>query len=205
MEKIRDGRADIIVGTQIISKGHDFPNITLVGVIDGDHGLYGMDFRSQEKMTQLLFQVSGRSGRGTDPGEVIIQTHNIKHPTYKYLGEHNYLSFLGYLLKQRKETDWPPFTHLIALRVSSKNEHKLTEQLNTIKALIKKNQLKINVLGPVFDIIKKRKNMYSGHLLIKQNNRSILHEAIHQIKLILNMSSKTKGINLKIDVDPYEL
>ena len=105
MEKIRDGRADIIVGTQIISKGHDFPNITLVGVIDGDHGLYGMDFRSQEKMTQLLFQVSGRSGRGTDPGEVIIQTHNIKHPTYKHLGEHNYLSFFGYLLKQHKETD----------------------------------------------------------------------------------------------------
>jgi primosomal protein N' (replication factor Y) len=205
MEKIKDGQADIIVGTQIISKGHDFPNITLVGVIDGDHGLYGIDFRSQEKMAQLLFQVSGRSGRGTDSGEVIIQTHNISHPTYKYLSEHNYVSFLDYLLKQRKETDWPPFTHLIALRISSKNEHKLTEQLNAIKTLIKKNQLKINVLGPVFDIIKKRKNMYSGHLLIKQNNRRILHEAIHQIKLILSMSSKTKGINLKIDVDPYEL
>jgi len=205
IHKINNHEIDILVGTQILSKGHDFPNITLVGIIDGDHGLYGIDFRSQEKMAQLLFQVSGRAGRGQDPGEVIIQTNNLSHPVYSYLKKHDYSNLLIYLLQQRKETQWPPYTHLIALRANAKDDKILITQLTAIKTLIEKNKLNIKVLGPVFDIIKKRKKMYSGHLIIKQKNRKILHDTIHEIKSILKGKHLTKGITVKFDVDPYEL
>ncbi|HIE72315.1 MAG TPA: hypothetical protein EYP98_20300, partial [Planctomycetes bacterium] len=113
---VEQGNTQILVGTQILTKGHDFPGVTLVGVLNADQGLLGADFRSNERLAQTLLQVAGRAGRRDQPGEVLIQTHYPAHPLLTSLIEHDYTHFAELALEERAQTRWPPFSHLSGVR-----------------------------------------------------------------------------------------
>ena len=119
LKKPQSGQADILLGTQMLAKGHHFPNVTLVAIIDADQGLFGSDFRSSERMAQQIVQVAGRSGRGDTPGEVIIQTHQPEHPLLLQLVSHGYSAFAKTALEERHLTQLPPVTHMAILRAES--------------------------------------------------------------------------------------
>src|SRR4029434_1392351 len=112
---------DILVGTQMLAKGHDFPSLTLVGVVNADSALYSSDFRAAERLFALLTQVAGRAGRGERPGEVLIQTDFPSHPLYAAVARHDYARFAADALEERRLAEFPPFAHLALLRAESKN------------------------------------------------------------------------------------
>ena len=115
----RDGSADILVGTQMLAKGHHFPAVTLVGILDADQGLFAADFRASERLAQTIHQVSGRCGRGEQPGRVLIQTHQPQHPVLRALLHGGYGTFAAELLAEREAAGWPPSSHLALLRAES--------------------------------------------------------------------------------------
>ena len=119
LQRVRDGAVDILVGTQLLSKGHDFPAVTLVCVLSADRGLYATDFRSSERLFQQLTQVSGRAGRAQRPGEVLIQTLYPTLPTYEYLTRHDFDGFASAALEERKLASCPPYRRFVLLRAES--------------------------------------------------------------------------------------
>ena len=119
IRRVHAGEADILVGTQMLSKGHDFPNVTLVGVLNADQGLYGADFRAPERLFQQILQVGGRAGRADKPGQVLIQTWHPEHPIFEALRRHDFSGFADYALAERQETEYPPYAYLALLRAES--------------------------------------------------------------------------------------
>jgi len=203
LSKIKEKKLDIIIGTQLFSKGHDFKNITLAIILDADQGIYGVDFRAHEKLLQQLFQVSGRSGRGNKSGEVLVQTYNTKHPIFSYLLKQDYLGASRYLLDERAEAHWPPFHHLAAIICQSKSQDSAVALLKKIKQKALINDKRIKLLGPASNIILKRKGMYGMHLLIQSSDRKLLNKTINDLKpFILNLQKRNQ---IKIQIDPYEI
>jgi len=203
LSTINEKKLDIIIGTQLFSKGHDFKNITLAIILDADQGIYGIDFRSHEKLLQQLFQVSGRSGRGEKGGEVLVQTYNTKHPIFSYLLKQDYIGASRYLLDERAEAHWPPFHHLAAIICQSKSQESAFSLLNKIKQKTLINDKRIKLLGPASNIILKRKGMYGMHLLIQSSDRKLLNKTINDLKpFILNLQ---KSNQIRIQVDPHEI
>ena len=119
VSRIASGEARILVGTQMVTKGHDFPNVTLVVVLNADQGLFSTDFRAPERVAQTIIQVAGRAGRGTKPGEVLIQTEYPEHPLLQSLLNEGYDGFARAALAEREAAHWPPFAHVAALRASA--------------------------------------------------------------------------------------
>jgi hypothetical protein len=119
LDDVRDGRTRVLVGTQMMAKGHDFPGVTLVGVINADQGLFGTDFRAGERLAQTLVQVAGRAGRADRPGEVLIQTSFPEHPFLQRLLSGGYEAFAEAALEERRAAGWPPFSHLALLRAEA--------------------------------------------------------------------------------------
>jgi len=122
LDDIHAGDADILIGTQMLAKGHHFPNVTLVGIVDADRGLFSVDFRASERMAQILMQVSGRAGRGDAPGTVIVQTHYPEHPLLNKLALHDYEQFTQLLLEERQQTQLPPFSFQALIRAESNQQ-----------------------------------------------------------------------------------
>ena len=119
LREVELGKTQILVGTQMLAKGHDFPNVTLVGVLNADQGLFGTDFRSDERLAQTIIQVAGRAGRADRPGEVLIQSHYPAHPLFDCLRMQDYARFAELALAERKAAEWPPFSYLIMWRAQA--------------------------------------------------------------------------------------
>lgn len=196
------GEADILLGTQMIAKGLDFPNITLVGVINADTSLNLPDFRSSEKTFQLLTQVSGRAGRSELTGEVIVQTFNPDHYAIRYAQLHNYNGFYRQEMSLRHQGGYPPYYFTTQITVSDKDEDKAHAKIYEINALIRKQMgPQTIVLGPSKSSIAKMNNRYYFQLLIKYKQEAKLHEVL---KRILDHSQKdnAKGLYISIDTEP---
>ncbi len=205
--RMREGTVDILLGTQMIAKGLDFENVTLVGVISADIGLNVPDFRAAERTFQLLTQVAGRSGRGEKSGEVIIQTYNPEHYSITTAMQQHFESFATKELDLRRHLKYPPEYKLARFVFSHKNEKYLKEQLaknskviSELKNLFKADQ--INVLGPIDAPINRMQNSYRHHIILKGNSVKVISIAVSFLKDNLKIGSTIKQV---IDIDPYSL
>jgi primosomal protein N' (replication factor Y) len=203
LEAAHSGKADILVGTQMLSKGHHFKNVTMVGVLDMDGALYSQDFRALEHMSQLLTQVSGRAGRESIPGNVFIQTHQMDHPLLRMLLKHGYHNFAKTLLEERQDTDWPPFSFLALLACESHKQPDCLEFLKLAKATL--NQTDVLCLGPVPAILAKKAGKYRMQLLVQGSTRQALHQALEHLCLTMLYAKQRQKVKWTLDVDPISL
>ncbi len=206
LERIYKGEVDILVGTQMLAKGHHFPKVTLVGVINIDSGLYGVDFRSTERMGQLLMQVSGRAGRADEEGEVLIQTHHPEHPLLNRLIKKGYASFANAALKEREQAGFPPYSRLALLRAEAIDAESAIALLQKAKkeALPLNEAGEIQIWGPVPAPMEKRAKWYRAQLLLISSQRQALHNLLSQWLPKLPTAS-SKKIRWSLDVDPQDL
>lgn len=197
------GKYDILLGTQMIAKGLDFPKVTLVGVINADMSLCVPDFRSSERTFQLLSQVSGRAGRGKYPGEVIIQTFNPNHYSIRYAKNHDYLNFYKEEMAIRKQLNYSPYYFITLVRISCKDYEEGFKHANKIKDYLEKNLSSDTILlGPTMASMFKINNIYNYQCIIKYKKDLKLKDTLINIDNIYKTNNK---VNVEIDVDPIRL
>jgi primosomal protein N' (replication factor Y) len=200
------GEANILVGTQMLSKGHHFPHLTLVGVINADQGLFGTDFRSSERMAQSLVQVAGRAGREERPGEVLIQTAFPQHAFWQTLFGGGYPGIAEAELGERELAGWPPFSRLVLLRASA---HKRDDARRLLERARQHAQqagvADIRILGPVSAAMERKAGRYRAQLLLQSGSRSALHQLLRVLQPALEADPLGRRARWSIDVDPIEL
>ncbi|MCJ7593212.1 MAG: primosomal protein N', partial [Desulfobacterales bacterium] len=203
---------DILVGTQMITKGYDFPNVTLVGVIAADFMLGFPDFRAGERTFQVLSQVAGRAGRGDQRGRVIVQTFNPDHYAISAARDHDYETFFGKEKELREQLGYPPFSFLACLRLQGNDKGKTAEtaqRLGEVMVGILKRWPrrggKIRVLGPVEAPLSKLKGKYRWQIFVKGQGAALLHHFLGEVEGLSKGMIKGSGVNLVIDVDPYQM
>lgn len=206
LSRMSDGTADILVGTQMIAKGHDFHGVTLVGVINAETSLGMPDFRAAERTYQLLSQVIGRAGRGEMPGRVVIQAYDIEHYAIRAAAEHDATGFFRQELIFRREAGYPPFTFLAALGISGVSEQNTSEQAEqTARLLTRIKQdlkLRVELLGPAHSPLYRLRGRYRRQILLKATARADLH------RLILAWRQRSQipsYVRITIDIDPLDL
>jgi len=202
LAEIETQKVQLIVGTQMLTKGHHFPQLGLVVIVDGDSAFYQADFRALERLGQVFTQVSGRAGRADIPGEVLIQTHLPQHPLLLTLLQQGYISFMEVLLSQRQEASLPPFTHLGLIRAQGKDNLGLQQFL---KILASKNCFNqhIKVLGPAPAPMEKKAGIFRWQLILKAPQRSSLHSELKKLLPIIEKYTP-KGVRCFIEIDPYD-
>ena len=200
LRDFKNNKYDILIGTQMISKGLDFNDVTLVGVLNADATLNIPDFRSGERTYQLLSQVSGRSGRDTKKGEVVIQTFNEDHYSIKFAKKHDYIGFYNYEMKFRKAMSYPPYFNICIIKGSSKDYNMLFKEMTKVKSYMINE--KIIVLGPANSNIAKIKNMHNVQVMIKYKKLDDIKEKLEFIKNKYEASSKLK---IMIDVNAISM
>ncbi|HEY8553923.1 MAG TPA: primosomal protein N', partial [Burkholderiales bacterium] len=207
LARARDGAADILIGTQMLSKGHDFPNVTLVGVLNADQGLYGTDFRAAERLVQQIIQVSGRAGRATKAGRVLIQTYHPDHPVFTALCRQDYDEFAAYALAERREADYPPYTHLALLRAESPHAGAALAFLRAARrvALACNPEPEVRVMEPVPSPMERRAGRYRAQLLVQASKRAPLHALLGPWLDRLTELKAARRVRWSLDVDPADL
>lgn len=202
----RDQKADILLGTQMIAKGLDFPNITLVGVLSADTLLHIPDFRSSEKTFQLLTQVTGRAGRSNLPGESIIQTYTPEHYSIQLAKEQDYLKFFQYEMLARKRGQYPPYYYLALIQISHENLLKVTSAAEKIAAFLR-SELGSNtiILGPSSSPIPRLNNKYRYQCIVKYKREPKLYDALEAVLNHFNDPQGHKGLTVTIDVNPFSM
>ena len=201
----RSGELDLLVGTQMIAKGHDFPNVTLVGVVAADAALSVPDFRSAERTFQLLTQVAGRSGRGEQPGEVIIQTYFPDHYAFQLACTHRFEDFYARESRYRKAMFYPPFTSLAGIMVLDRDvggAARLAAKVSDFLDSVRTDEIRI--LGPAPASIEKLKKIFRQQLLIKSSSRPALHNALRKLQQHLE-EEKIGPTRVIVDIDPVSL
>ena len=201
-----DGDADILVGTQMLSKGHHFPKLTLVGVVNADQGLFGTDFRSSERLAQSIIQVAGRSGRESRQGDVLIQTAFPEHPFWQCLLKGGYTQVAADALAEREASSWPPFTRLALIRANAHRQSDAHTFLELAKHRIEAHKVdRLRVLGPVDAPMARRAGRYRAQLLLQSGNRQALHAILRELRPILETEPAARKVRWSVDVDPIEL
>ncbi|MBA3661434.1 MAG: primosomal protein N' [Gammaproteobacteria bacterium] len=203
LDQIHQGEPVILLGTQMLAKGHHFSQVTLVGIIDGDSGFFSSDFRATEQIGQLITQVAGRAGRGKDAGTVMIQTHQPDDPLLKTLIHEGYAVFAKKLLAQRQHSHLPPYTHIALLRAESYHHAKTIAFLKDIKK--HPAPTGVEILGPMSPLLPKRKGLFCEQLLIKTSQRKLLHHYLALCGDYISQSDLTATIRWSIDVDPVTI
>jgi len=204
INKVNSGMVDILVGTQILAKGHHFPKVTLVGIIDGDRGLYSNDFRAGERMAQLIVQVSGRAGRSEHAGLVMIQTFSPEHPSLLTLIQNDYGYFANNQLIERKLTNLPPYSYQALLRADGHDIKSPVSFLKSAFKVLKKNTA-MDIYGPFPAPMEKRAGRFRFQLLLQSNSRKGLHNALLPWVDELEKIKGGKKIRWSLDVDPQDL
>ncbi len=207
LDKIHDGKADILIGTQMLSKGHHFPNVTLVGVLNVDQGFYSIDFRALESMVQQVLQVAGRAGRAEKPGEVFIQTFYPEGEVFSSIRQHDYMAFAEMELENRMEAEQPPFSHYSLLRANSQKEGKEIEFLAQAHAcgvrLLKSNRFEaVQLFDIVQSPIQKISNRHRAQLLCGSNIPSMLRQFLNEWMIQIEHIPKKGNLRWRLDVDP---
>jgi primosomal protein N' (replication factor Y) len=202
---IAAGEVDILIGTQMLSKGHDFPRLTLVGVLGADNALYSADFRATERLFALLEQVAGRAGRDALPGEVLVQTDFPDHPVYVALVDHDYDRFAQTLLAERKLLALPPFAHLAMLSAEAPSRAAVDAFLGRAveqgRALVAAHALRCEVYPPVPAAMARRAGLERGQVLTQSTQRSALHTLLPLWRTELERIGPRR-VRWNLDVDP---
>lgn len=202
INSFRNGDYNILLGTQMIAKGLDFPNVTLVGVINADTSLNIPDFRSSEYTFELLDQVSGRSGRGEKEGEVIIQTFNDDHYAICLAKEHNYIGFYNEEMKIRKKLNYPPFFYITSIKIMSQDYDLASKEATKIGNILNKELTSSIVLGPATCSVFKVNNVYRFSIIIKYKKEDKLYPILNKINNHYKTNSK---VNIDIDFNPNKV
>jgi len=203
VSRITSGDARILVGTQMIAKGHDFPDVTLVVVLNADQGLFSTDFRAAERLAQTIVQVAGRAGRGDRRGEVLIQTEYPEHPLLRGLLEGGYEAFASAALAERESAAWPPFARLAALRASALQADWATDFLAAARRADPKANVRL--LGPAPAAMAKRAGRFHAQLLIESSDRAALHRFLDRWVPAVEALPEVRRVRWALDVDPLEL
>jgi primosomal protein N' (replication factor Y) (superfamily II helicase) len=206
LDRVHSGEARILVGTQMLTKGHHFPDVTLVVILDADQGLFASDFRATERLAQTITQVAGRAGREARAGEVLIQTEFPEHPLLNRLIGEGYESFAWSALEERREAGWPPFSRLALLRAEAKDSAALDAFLRAAAAAgLKIADGALKILGPAAALIARRADHFRAHLLIETAIRSTLQRFLARWLPKIEDLPHPKGLRWSIDVDPLEV
>jgi primosomal protein N' (replication factor Y) len=210
LKRIQSGAPCLLVGTQMLAKGHHFPDVTLVAILDADGGLFSADFRGPERMSQLITQVAGRAGRAEKPGQVLIQTHMAEHPLLINLTEHGYGAIAELELDARGKAGLPPFSFIALLRAEANNASIANEFLESACTLAENlsDQLgltTLDMLGPVPSPMERRAGRYRAQLLVQASQRSTLHQLLHHWLPQLESHPLGRKVRWSIDVDPLDM
>lgn len=210
LKNVKKGKTDILIGTQMVAKGHDFPGITLIGIICADLALNFPDFRAGEVTFQLLAQVAGRAGRGDRPGRVIMQTYNPDHFSIQTARTHDMSAFYQKEIEFRRLLSYPPYARLIQLRISGKDSEKTREQATTAgrQCLLLKRENpalfgSVEILGPVESPIHRLAGRYRWQILLKAPAASVLNLFAARLLAESGAAIRRHGVRLVVDVDPY--
>ena len=204
LASIHSGEADILVGTQMLAKGHDFPNVTLVGIVNADQGLYAPDFRAEERLMQTILQVSGRAGRADKPGQVLIQTWHPEHPLFDALARHDYDAFADYLLNERQAQQYPPYSHLALLRAESPAQSAPLQFLKLARQLANSPD-DVTLFDPLPSPMERRAGRYRAQLLVQATERKPLHRFLDAWVRALSEAREARRVRWSLDVDPIDL
>ncbi len=202
LKEFEENKANVLVGTQMIAKGLDFPNVTFVGVLNADISLNIPDFRANERTFQLLEQVSGRSGRGSKQGTVMIQTYNPEHFVLQCVKEHDYQKFYQKEMKIRKLSHYPPFAHLVTLTIEGKDENEVKQSSQRIKTYLEK-ELTETVLGPAPCMIYRMSDEYRMRLMIKTTKSQMLYPVLSRVNDFYNKNKRK--VRVICDFNPYTM
>ncbi len=206
LAQINLGQADIILGTQMLAKGHHFANVTLVAILDVDSGLFSIDFRSPEKLAQLIVQVAGRAGRAEKPGRVMLQTRHPEHPLLTTLIQADYHSFAKRSLAERQQAGLPPYSHQALFRASATDAELATAFLESIAQLARQPFNPANqILGPTPAPMKKRAGRYHHQLLLQCKQRQDLHKLLDTLMPAIAKFKIPAKVRWSLDVDPLDL
>ena len=203
LEQYRKGQASILLGTQMVSKGLDFPDVTLVGVIAADIGLNRVDFRASERVFQLLTQVAGRTGRGEKEGEVIIQTYDPEHPAIVHAKGHDVESYVQWELEQREAFGWPPFGRVVLLRLRGQSEEKTAQAARHLAAVARGLAGEGIEVGSAEEApIPRVRKFWRWQFLLKGPNGKSLRLLARELRSRYDKMTAHRGVQLAIDVDP---
>jgi len=209
LDQVNKGDPCILLGTQMLAKGHHFPNITLVAILDADSGLFSADFRGQEHMGQTIVQVAGRAGRADRAGEVLIQSRHGSHETLQTLANDAYSKFSEQQLQERSSAQLPPFFHLCLLRAEASQMQPALQFLEQLAKMCagfsQHNSLPIEQLGPLPAPMEKRAGKYRVQLLLKAEKRGNLQALLSQLCIELDTMKLPRSVRFSIDVDPQDL
>lgn len=205
LRSVASGRARILLGTQMLTKGHDFPDVTLVGIIDADQGLFGTDFRAGERLAQSFVQVAGRAGRGDRPGEVHVQTMFPEHPLLRLLVEGGYGEFASAALLERQAAAWPPYSHLALLRAEAVRAESANAFLTAARSeAMRCTVAEITLLGPAPAAMERRAGRFRAQLLIQSPKRRALQRLLAELRPLLPKLPEARAARWTLDVDPIE-
>jgi primosomal protein N' (replication factor Y) len=206
---VRSGAIRVLVGTQVLAKGHDFAGLSFAGIVDADQAFYSSDFRALERMGQLVMQVAGRVGRAGQPGEVLLQTHQPQHPLLRRLIVDGYESFCADLLRERRQAGLPPYAHLALLRAESQREGVALRFLDEARAafdpLASGQAVVVDVMGPVPATMERRAGYHRAQLLLRSASRARLHQCLAAWVPAIEALPAARGVRWSLDVDPSDL
>lgn len=206
LAQVHSGAARLLVGTQMLTKGHHFPDVSLVVILDADQGLFATDYRATERLAQTIIQVSGRAGRASRPGEVMIQTAFPDHPLLRRLIDAGYDGFAASALDERREASWPPFSRLALLRAEARDTRLLDAFLQgAAHAGNALGDAAVRILGPASALIARRADHYRAHLLVECAERSRLQRFLARWIARLDVLETPAGLRWSLDVDPLEV
>jgi primosomal protein N' (replication factor Y) len=208
MQGVHSGTTRVLVGTQMVTKGHHFPAVSLVVVLNADQGLFSTDYRAAERLAQTIVQVAGRAGRERLRGEVLLQTEYPDHPLLQSLLAGGYESFAATALIERQAAKWPPFGRLALLRASSRTPDGALEFLSAARAQTPDcggSSPPVRVLGPVPAAMERRAGRYYAQLLIESSERTPLHRFIDEWLPLIERLARTRRIRYALDVDPLDI
>ncbi len=202
LERFARGETQVLIGTQMVAKGLDFPNVTTVGVLAADLILNLPDYTASERTFQLLTQVAGRAGRGDKPGNVIIQTYNPEHYSLIAAQHHDYLQFYQKEIQMRRLMEYPPFSYMVRILVSDYSVGDLPEQMIAMAEKIAQQYPQIEFLGPAEAPISMIRKRHRFHIILKGASLDTLREAAEYGQKVMNLSRKSKTLRILIDVEP---
>ena len=208
LEQGRSGQADIILGTQLITKGHDFPNVAMVGVLGADQGLYSTDFRASETLFQQILQVAGRAGRRDSVGRVYIQTAFPNHPFFDWVKTHDFKAFAENLIQEREQAAYPPFGYFALLRAESTHQAKALQFLRRARSDLKPPQ-GVRVMDAIPAPMERRAGKFRAQLLVCSDRRSSLNHCLQEWLNQLSANEVTRKLSSTVrwslDIDPFDL
>lgn len=205
LQKAHSGAARILIGTQMLAKGHHFPGVTLVGILGVDHGLFSADFRGPETMAQLVIQVAGRAGRGDRPGEVILETHQPEHPFLQLLIRQSYTAFAQAALQERAAACLPPYTKLALIRAEAVDPDSAMRFLQKLGDALAGCSGEVERWGPAPAPMERRAGRYRAQLLLQAGNRRDLHGLLQNVHDLARQLPEQRKVRWSVDVDPVEM